>query len=36
MIRKMQTTDTDRVAGIWRDTNRKAHEFIPPEVWKGH
>ena len=36
MIRKMQTTDTDRVAEIWLDTNLKAHDFIPPEYWKGN
>lgn len=36
MIRKMQTTDIDRVAEIWLDTNLKAHDFIPPEYWQGN
>lgn len=36
MIRKMQITDMDRVAEIWLDTNLKAHDFIPPEYWKGN
>ena len=34
MIRKMQTADIDETAGIWLDTNLKAHDFIPAEYWK--
>lgn len=33
MIRKLQTTDIDRVAEIWLDTNTKAHTFIPSQYW---
>src|SRR5699024_4614805 len=36
MIRKMQTADIDETAGIWLDTNLKAHDFIPAEYWKGN
>ena len=36
MIRKMKAADLDRVAQIWLDTNLKAHDFIPPEYWKGN
>ena len=36
MIRKMQTADIDETAGIWLDTNLKAHDLIPAEYWKGN
>lgn len=36
MIRKMKAADLDMVAQIWLDTNLKAHDFIPPEYWKGN
>ena len=36
MIRRMQTADTDRVAGIWLDANLKAHSFISPQYWKDN
>ncbi|WP_275533030.1 hypothetical protein [Lachnoclostridium sp. An76] len=35
MIRKIKAADLDMVAQIWLDTNLKAHDFIPPEYWKG-
>lgn len=34
MIRKVQTTDADRVADIWLDTNIRAHNFIPAQYWQ--
>ena len=34
MIRKMQQEDLDKVAKIWLDTNKKAHDFIPAEYWQ--
>ena len=36
MIRRMQTADTDRVAGIWLDANLNAHGFISPQYWKDN
>ena len=36
MIRKLQNTDMDRVAGIWLDANLRAHCFIPPQYWKSN
>ena len=36
MIRKIKAADLDMVAQIWLDTNLKAHDFIPPEYWKGN
>ena len=36
MIRTMQAADINKVAEIWLDTNLKAHDFIPPEYWKGN
>ena len=36
MIRKLQNADMDRVAGIWLDTNLRAHCFISPQYWKSN
>ncbi|MCI8623520.1 MAG: GNAT family N-acetyltransferase [Provencibacterium sp.] len=36
MIRNLQESDTGRVAGIWLDTNIKAHSFISPSYWEDH
>lgn len=36
MIREMQKKDLERVAGIWLDTNLKAHDFIEAEYWTGN
>ena len=36
MIRRMQTADTDRVAGIWLDANLNAHGFISLQYWKDN
>lgn len=35
MIRELQESDIDIVADIWLDTNRKAHDFIPPQYWQS-
>ena len=36
MIRKLQKSDINIVAGIWLDTNLKAHNFIPAQYWKSN
>ncbi len=36
MIRKLQKTDVDRVADIWLDTNKMAHDFISASYWQGY
>ena len=36
MIRELQKTDIDRVAGIWLDTNLKAHDFISAQYWENN
>ncbi|WP_434311708.1 N-acetyltransferase [Hominifimenecus sp. rT4P-3] len=36
MVRKWQEGDLNRVAEIWLDTNRKAHNFISPQYWNDH
>ena len=34
MIRVLQKRDIDRVAEIWLECNRKAHDFIPADYWR--
>ena len=34
MIRVLQKRDIDRVAEIWLECNRKAHDFIPAGYWR--
>ncbi len=34
MIRVLQKQDIDRVAEIWLECNRKAHDFIPADYWR--
>ena len=36
MVRKLQRTEIDEVAGIWLDVNLKAHDFIPDRYWKDN
>lgn len=36
MIRKMQETDIEVLAGIWLRTNLQAHHFIPESYWTQH
>ena len=36
MIRELQKADINKVAGIWLDTNIKAHYFIPDQYWKSN
>ena len=36
MIRELQKADIEKVAAIWLDTNRKAHNFIPASYWKSN
>lgn len=36
MIRALRTSDMDRVASIWLETNPQAHSFIPAEYWKSN
>ncbi len=36
MIRTLTSTDIDRVAEIWLDTNIHAHHFISDQYWKKH
>ena len=36
MIRELNKVDIDRVAGIWLDTNIKAHYFIPAKYWESN
>lgn len=33
MIRELRKADISKVADIWLDTNRKAHDFIPAQYW---
>ena len=33
MIRKMKSTDLDKVMDIWLFSNIQAHDFIPEEYW---
>ena len=33
MIRELRKADIIKVAGIWLDTNIKAHNFIPAQYW---
>lgn len=35
MIRTLKKADVDRVAAIWFDSNRKAHNFIPAQYWQS-
>lgn len=34
MIRELQKADIEKVAAIWLDTNRKAHDFILASYWE--
>ena len=36
MIRMQEESDWERVASIWLDANREAHDFIPDSYWLGH
>lgn len=36
MIRELQKADIEKVAAIWLDTNRKAHDFIPASYWESN
>ena len=36
MIRKLRKADINKVAEIWLDANRKAHDFIPAQYWKSN
>ena len=36
MIRRQEESDWERVASIWLDANREAHDFIPDSYWLGH
>ena len=36
MIRALRTSDMDRVASIWLETNLQAYSFIPAEYWKSN
>ena len=36
MIRELQKADIDKVAAIWLNTNRKAHDFIPASYWESN
>ena len=36
MIRNLQTTDMDRVAEIWLQTNLRAHGFLSAAYWEGY
>lgn len=36
MIRELQKADIEKVAAIWLDANRKAHDFIPVSYWKSN
>ncbi|MGL4977449.1 MAG: GNAT family N-acetyltransferase [Cetobacterium sp.] len=35
MIRKLEKKDIDRVAQIWFEANKEAHNFIPEIYWEG-
>ncbi|MBS6196576.1 MAG: N-acetyltransferase [Clostridiales bacterium] len=34
MIRKFQIEDLDRIAEIWLNSNKEAHDFIPASYWE--
>lgn len=36
MIRKLREADIAAVAGLWLDTNLKAHGFVPTEYWRSN
>ena len=36
MIRELRKADINKVADIWLDTNRKAHDFISAQYWKNN
>ena len=36
MIRKMKSTDLDKVMDIWLFSNIQAHDFIPEEYWRSN
>lgn len=36
MIRELRKADIIKVAGIWLDTNIKAHNFIPAQYWESN
>ena len=36
MIRKLREADIAAVAGLWLDTNLKAHGFVPAEYWRSN
>lgn len=36
MIRAFTASDLDAVMGIWLETNRQAHHFIPGDYWQAH
>lgn len=36
MIRELRKADIIKVAGIWLDTNIKAHNFIPTQYWESN
>ncbi|MDO5337903.1 MAG: N-acetyltransferase [Eubacteriales bacterium] len=36
MIRELKKPDIDEAAGIWLDTNIKAHDFIPMQYWQDN
>lgn len=36
MIRKMKSTDLDKVMDIWLFSNIQAHGFIPEEYWRNN
>ncbi len=36
MIRELRKADIIKVAGIWLDTNTKAHNFIPAQYWESN
>ena len=36
MIRRLQKIDIDAVSGIWLDSNRDTHDFIPTEYWESN
>ena len=33
MVKKFETTDTERVMQIWLEANIKTHDFVPSEYW---
>ena len=34
MLRKLEKADIGRVAELWLDSNRQAHDFIPARYWE--